>query len=157
MAALVVSILSTSTRSRGPGRIRRQLKSAVRIAHPAPATTAVRRRPSTRAAGTASANRAGQQVEGPTAQRRLGPAPPVPAVQPVHQDVVGVAALLAQARPPAGRAHRMSGPALALRQAVAGVQYPERQVGVLAECPGKPFVEASDQTQRRRIGTPCPR
>ena len=131
----------------GAGRIRRQLKSAVRIAHPAPATAAVRRRRSSSATGTVSANAAGQQVEGPSAQRRLGPAPPVPAVQPVHQHVVGVAALLAKARPPAGRAYRMSGPALALRQAVAGVQNPQRQVGVLAEGPREPLVEAADQAQ----------
>ena len=45
------------------------------------------------------------------------------------------------------RAYRMSGVALALRQPIAGVQNPERQVGVLPEGPREPLVEPADQAQ----------
>ena len=89
-----------------------------------------------------------QGLAGQPAPGRPGPGFPAAAVQHLHQRVVGVARLGAEADPGRGWPHRVNRVPTAPAQFPAVGQQPQSQVGVLTEGAREPLVETAGLGQR---------
>ena len=149
MATLVAIIVATSLAVRGPGAMRRQARRVVRSAHRAGRQSrhppAARRQRGQRRQPGAERHRVRPEGAGGNAEAVA----PHPAVQPLEQHVVGVAALQAHADPPVGRTHPVAHVPLAQGQSPSAVEQAQRQVGVLPVGAGEALVEAADVFERR--------